>query len=216
MEFPARNRIRGWHAQLEAFVTHPSRDSSICYWAVVLAWIRHDRTVGIPAAKPSISLLHSPCLGDLRCVANSFGTGQQYGGIVLVNLAFVGLGGNWAQRVDISRQILEFAKATPDKSILVDDWTFGEIRMCNALVVPENVIGWSTLADESPDYILEHKERPERPLSPDYVRYLKAHSGTQVHSVPPAYRSLFLAAGKWLPERSPFVRSRGAVVYEHR
>lgn len=137
-------------------------------------------------------------------------------GLISLNVLLVSLGGNWGQRVDISRQVLEFAKANPNETILVDDWTYEEMRMCNDLVSRDNVAKWSNRGDKSYDYVLRHLERPERPLSPQYLDYIEANAGRDVYTIPPSYRALFVLVAHWLPERSPFIRSRGAVIYEHK
>jgi hypothetical protein len=61
------------------------------------------------------------------------------GGLAAVSLGLISLSGTWGQNVEISRELLAYAKEHPETIFVTDDRTVSQIYILNEFVLPDNL-----------------------------------------------------------------------------
>jgi hypothetical protein len=135
--------------------------------------------------------------------------------IIALNLLLVSAGGSWGQRIDVSRELLSHIRSNSDLLFLVDEYTYHELKFLSNSFPVDNVIKASVLGMSSRvDFVVEHYERPDHPMSAEYLDLVHRLRGREAFRVAPRFRRLLVPFSRWLPKRSAFMRSKGAVVYD--
>jgi hypothetical protein len=152
---------------------------------------------------------------------------------VLVHVAFLVGGGRWGQDVDVSRQLLHYARNHPAQRFLTDVATMNHMYVLGGFQVPQNVVCLNGPAVET--HLLLNKEPrgvPRRAFSEgdidgilinleggryrvpeaEFVRFLAGHRGERLVVAPLRYRLPFLPVLAFVERREFMVMSLGGEV----
>jgi hypothetical protein len=148
--------------------------------------------------------------------------------LVAVQLATSAAGGRWGQHVEVSRDLLAFARSQPDRRFVTDVTTMNDLYILNGCRLPANVVCLpdshlhDLLANKEPEGhvrvrfpeggvggILVNRESLTLPDEEPFADYVRANAGHTIWSSPVRYRPLFDALKIWRTDSSFAVLSLG-------
>ena len=149
--------------------------------------------------------------------------------LMLAHVASSAAGGKWGSRVDVSRELLNYAQQHRSNVYLTDVGTMNEMYVINGFRFPENVICLNGSAvqkhlrvnqeppgspryffpDVTPDFILMNLDRPKEV---EFERYLQDHGGQRRRVVDARYRQFFLPFLQLLEPKQYMLKSLGGEV----
>lgn len=148
---------------------------------------------------------------------------------LLIHVLSLGIGGRWGAAVDVSRELLTYARQHPQQQFLTDVNTLNQMYVLNGFTLPDNVICRNGPAVDQ--HLLLNKEPPgtpkfhfdERPVDallvnwevrglrgfePEFAAYLDAHAHDSRTVVSPVrYRPPFVPLIRFMEPRSFMVQS---------
>jgi hypothetical protein len=149
------------------------------------------------------------------------------GATIAVHLACSAGGGRWGQDVDVSGELLRYAKEHSNQVFLTDVTSMNEMYVLAGFRLPANVVCVNGPAVEN--ILLVNKEPPGAPrfhfpeLRPDgvlvnlehrtteaeFTRYVQEHAAQHERIAPVRYKLLFLPLVRWLGPKDFMVRNWG-------
>ena len=150
---------------------------------------------------------------------------------ILVHVASSAAGGKWGAQVDVSRDLLRYARQHEGKVYLTDVGTMNEMYVINGFRFPTNVVCLNgpavrkhlrvnfeppdvprfSFPDITPDYLLINLDRR---WEKDFERYLLEHTADRMQIVAVRYRPIFLPLIPFLGPKGYMVKSLGGEVAE--
>jgi hypothetical protein len=152
---------------------------------------------------------------------------------VALHLACLAAGGRWGQNVDVSRDLLQYAKSHPDRTFLTDVRTMNQMYVLAGFRLPPNVV---CLNGPGAEDLLVNKEPPGTPgfrfselpvngvlvnlegvyhggqVEAAFARYLDRQEGKRERIAPVQYRLLFRPFARFAHLPQFAVRSLGGEV----
>lgn len=154
-------------------------------------------------------------------------------GSLIVHVLSLSLGGRWGAPVDVSRELLAYARQHPHTRFVTDVNTLNQMYVLNAFRLPDNVVCFNGSAvrddlllnkepaetprfrfsDVGIDAILVNREQADvRKFELDFSRYLAAQQGDRTVVAPVRYRLAFIPLLRFVEPRGFMVRSAGGEV----
>ena len=154
---------------------------------------------------------------------------------ILVHVAFLVAGGRWGQDVDVSKQLLQYAKDHPSQRFLTDVVTMNHMYVLAGFQVPHNVVcldgpaverhlllnkeprgvpRWAFSGGDIDGILVNLEGVHNRVPEEEFLSFLTAHQREHLRVAPLRYRFIFLPVLAFLEPREFMVRSLGGeVVY---
>ena len=159
-------------------------------------------------------------------------SGVILGAAIMTHLVSLGAGGRWGQEFDVSRDLLNYARAHPQQTFLTDIATMNEMYVLEGFRLPENVIALNgpalrhLLVNKEPagtpvvrfperdvDAILVNRELiSQREPEKEFTTYLKEHPGRTTEITPVAYRLIFVPLARFVENTRFAILSAGGEV----
>jgi hypothetical protein len=151
---------------------------------------------------------------------------------IVINVASLAIGGRWGAAVDVSRDLLGYARQHDSQRFITDLDTLNQMYALNGFHVPANVLTIDSprarrgfflgrqpdsrrvrLSPEAIDGVLVNEEQgAQRAFEPEFRGYLDVVHGARQTVAPPRYRLLFSPLARLIPMRSFMLQSLGGSV----
>lgn len=161
-------------------------------------------------------------------------------GLVIVAIAvhlacFIPVGGHWGQAMNVSRQLLRYAREHRDQVFVTDVGTMNHMYALSGFQLPENVVCVNGPAVErhlrlnkeppgTPKYrfpelpidavLINLEKVKERGAEAEFVRYLNEHQGKRRRIAPVRYRGVFIPVLRFVTPKDFMVKSWGGEVVQ--
>jgi hypothetical protein len=149
-------------------------------------------------------------------------------GMVAAALVFhvfsLAAGGRWGQSVEVSRELLAYARSHPETRFLADGNTVREMVFVNGMRLPANVaavptVDWDGDGDwggsrpwVEPDALLLNYERPPERVETDFSAFVEANGGASLWRVPVRYKQGVAPLARLFGREDLAILSRGGEV----
>ena len=154
-------------------------------------------------------------------------------GLVAVHVLSLAVTGRWGTNVDVSRDLLRYARHHPDQQFVTDVGTMNQMYVLNGFRLPDNVVcvngeavEQDLLVNKEPpatprfrfpernvDAALVNREEGEvREFEPEFSRFVRVHGGERATVVGERYRRAFAPLVPVLGPRGFMIMSAGGDV----